>query len=104
MQNGIAAVQTRIRTGALRILAGACPNLLHEAGLYRWDDTPEDHRSETPADGYDHALDALRYLVSRLDERGGPGTKKREEEKPVTWQAVWNKKLMWDNEEAWRTL
>ena len=70
--NGIAAVQTRIRTGTLRIVQGTCPNLLDEAGLYRWDDAPEERRSEKPVDGYDHALDALRYLISRLDERRPP--------------------------------
>jgi Terminase large subunit, T4likevirus-type, N-terminal/Terminase RNaseH-like domain len=72
VHNGIAAVQTRIRTGTLKIVDGACPNLLNEAGLYRWDDAPEDNRSEQPADGYDHALDALRYLIGRLDEGKPP--------------------------------
>jgi hypothetical protein len=64
---GIAAVQARIRNGTLRIVKDSCPNLLDEAGLYRWDDTPKDARSEEPREGYDHALDALRYLISRLD-------------------------------------
>ncbi|HMF20030.1 MAG TPA: terminase family protein [Gemmataceae bacterium] len=67
VRNGIAGVQTRIRKGSLKILEGACPNLLTEAGLYRWDDAPGNNRSEEPKEGYDHALDALRYLISRLD-------------------------------------
>jgi hypothetical protein len=70
VKDGIVAVQTRIRAGLLRIVAGACPNLLNEAGLYRWDDAPDERRPEKPAEGYDHALDALRYLISRIDERG----------------------------------
>ncbi len=68
IRQGIAAVQARIRAGTLRILEGACPNLLAEAGLYRWDDAPNDSASEQPRDGYDHALDALRYLVHNLDK------------------------------------
>ena len=46
-----------------------------EAGLYRWDDTPEERRSEEPVEGYDHALDALRYLISRIDEGRPPNAK-----------------------------
>ena len=102
-------VQTRIRTGTLRI-EGLHPNLLLEAGLYRWDDTPEDRRSEEPVEGYDHALDALRYLISRLDERRAPtGTPSPRAKgdtdpgaapptsKPHSW-------LRYSNEELWTTL
>lgn len=32
---GIAAVSARVENGTLKILKDACPNLLHEAGLYR---------------------------------------------------------------------
>jgi hypothetical protein len=73
-QPGIAAVRSRIETGTLKILEGACPNLLAEAQLYRYDGD-----SEEPVKEYDHALDALRYLVSKLDwkklaqiRKGGP--------------------------------
>jgi hypothetical protein len=61
---GIAAVQARIRGGTLRIIDGACPNLLAEAGLYHYD--PESN-GEKPNPEDDHALDALRYLIARLD-------------------------------------
>jgi hypothetical protein len=52
----------------LRIVEGACPNLLAEACLYRY---PENGAggSENPLDEHNHALAALRYLISRLDER-----------------------------------
>jgi hypothetical protein len=66
---GIAAVQARVRHGTLRIVAGACPNLLAEAGLYHYDEEATDQRNEQPIGAYDHALDALRYLVSQLDRR-----------------------------------
>jgi hypothetical protein len=61
---GIAAVRSRIENGTLRVLKGCCPNLLTEAGLYRYD--PE-AGSEKPVKEHDHALDALRYLISKLD-------------------------------------
>jgi Terminase large subunit, T4likevirus-type, N-terminal len=65
LRTGIAAVTARMQTGRLRILPGACPNLLGEAGLYRWDD---ESSSETPEDRHNHALAALRYLIGRLDK------------------------------------
>ncbi len=40
---GIAAVRARLEDGALRLLSGRCPNLLAEAGLYRYG---------TPAEGW----------------------------------------------------
>jgi hypothetical protein len=64
---GIAAVTARLETDRLKIVAGACPNLLREAALYRYSDDRTDRRSETPVDEHNHALDALRYLVSMID-------------------------------------
>jgi hypothetical protein len=68
LQLGIAAVTARLADGRLRIVEGACPNLLAEACLYRY---PEEGKggSENPLDEHNHALAALRYLVSRIDER-----------------------------------
>ncbi len=63
---GIMAVSARIESGRLRVLAGTCPMLLYEASLYRY---PEGGGSEVPEDDHNHAVGALRYLVSRLDER-----------------------------------
>ena len=62
---GIAGVRSRLKNGTLKILEGACPNLLAEAQLYRYD--PDSGRSEDPVKEHDHALDALRYLISKLD-------------------------------------
>jgi hypothetical protein len=68
LRTGIAALRARLQDGALKVLAGACPNLLAEAGLYHYD--PADKgRSEKPVKEYDHALDALRYLISKIDAR-----------------------------------
>jgi hypothetical protein len=38
-----------------------------EAGLYRYGDGPRDQYAEVPLDEHNHALAALRYLISRLD-------------------------------------
>jgi hypothetical protein len=67
---GIAAVGTRIRTGRLRIDPKRCPNLAAEAALYRYpDDAERKVYGENPIDDNNHALGALRYLISRLDAR-----------------------------------
>jgi hypothetical protein len=73
---GIGAVKDRLATGRLRVVEGKCPNLLYEAGLYRYEGAEEARGSESPLGEQDHALDALRYLVSRLDKgRLGRGAK-----------------------------
>jgi hypothetical protein len=66
---GIAAVRARLERGTLKVLEGACPNLLAEAALYRY--TPEKGStcSENPLDAHNHALGALRYMISKLDAR-----------------------------------
>jgi hypothetical protein len=65
---GIAAVQARLQTGRLRVLRGRVPHLLAEARLYRYPAHMVDGpNGETPVDAHNHALAALRYLISRLD-------------------------------------
>jgi hypothetical protein len=65
---GIAAVTARIRTKRLRIYKPKCQNLIAEAKLYRYPGKYEgNENSETPIDDHNHALAALRYLVSRID-------------------------------------
>jgi hypothetical protein len=105
INTGIMAVTRRLNEGTLKVLEGACPNLLHEAGLYRYDDEAGD--SETPVDAHNHALAALRYLISRLDgrrlaqiERAAAAGEEQPKEQPQPkkpWLSVWN-------EELWRRL
>ena len=64
---GIAAVSARLEDGRLKVLEGRCPNLLTEAGMYRWGES-EVCRAEVPVDDHNHALAALRYLIARLDK------------------------------------
>jgi hypothetical protein len=69
IRHGIAAVRGRLENGTLRVLEGSCPNLVAEAGPYRYGAETDGRRSEAPVDEYNHALAALRYLISRLDAR-----------------------------------
>jgi hypothetical protein len=95
-------VTARIEEGSLRVVAGACPNLLHEAGLYRYSDEVSDRRSEVPVDDHNHALGALRYLVSRIDEgRMGRlrGARRAAEEAARPKKDNWWLRL--DNEALW---
>ena len=80
---GIAAVTSRLRTGRLRIDAERCPNLLAEAKAYRYPSEAEQRLlGENPIDDNNHALSALRYLVSRIDQGRGRSSGKWEEPKP----------------------
>jgi hypothetical protein len=65
---GIAAVTARLRTGRLKVLRRAAPNLLAEARLYRYPGARENvGESEEPLDQHNHALAALRYLIASID-------------------------------------
>jgi hypothetical protein len=93
----------------LRVIEGRCPNLLSEAALYRYSDDPRDRQAEIPVDEHNHALAALRYLVSRLDARRMAGRRRRAEDTPAAEddstsprrQRPW---LRLDNESLWTPL
>jgi hypothetical protein len=104
---GIAAVSARLEDGSLRIPEGRCPNLLAEAELYRYSTEAEDKRAETPVDDNNHALAALRYLVSQLDagklgRREGAKASGTEEAKKL--DAAQKKWMSWRNEALWTRL
>jgi hypothetical protein len=115
---GIAAVRARLENGTLRVLQGACPNLLAEAALYRYETERGSVVSENPKNEQNHALDALRYLVSRLDARlmarfrkRGPSAAASPQEQPPAsepapppQQRAANKWLRYSNEELWTRL
>jgi hypothetical protein len=67
---GIAAVTARLRTGRLKVCGYRRPNLLAEAKLFRYP-TPQERVviGERPIDENNHALGAVRYLITRLDAR-----------------------------------
>jgi hypothetical protein len=68
---GIAAVTARLRTGRLKVLSTQCWNLVAESKLYRYPTAQErpGQRFENPVDDHNHALGALRYLISRIDHK-----------------------------------
>ncbi len=104
LRPGIAAVSARLEAGLLKVVAGRCPNLLAEAGLYRYSDDPRERHAEVPVDEQNHALSALRYLVSGLDarhlagRRGPPAAGPDGPEPPPHKAKPW---LRLDNEELW---
>jgi hypothetical protein len=112
---GIAAVHARLQSGRLKVLEGACPNLLMEASLYRWNTELGSARSEAPVPEDNHALDALRYLISRLDARTmarirrgpPPDETPTDNEAPPAAAPTPRKEQKWlryDNEELWTPL
>ena len=105
-------MHSRIEAGTLKIIGSACPNLVFESELYQCEPG-----CGNPAKEYDHALDALRYLIFKLDakrlakkkwfwqrngkadgggaEAGGEDGDGKKVERP--WLSVWN-------EELWRRI
>jgi hypothetical protein len=88
--------------GTLRILPGACPNLLAEAELYRYSTESQNRRAETPEDDNNHALGALRYLISILDAHklksgkktlNAAQTDKQDAPAPKKWLSLKNEAL-----------
>jgi hypothetical protein len=112
LRPGIAAVSARVENGTLRVLEGCCPNLLYEAALYRYSDEPGERNAEVPVDEHNHALAALRYLISRLDarqmarNRHGPGAAAAPDTTPDAVPPSRGKRpwLRLDNEQLWTPL
>src|SRR5262245_57355044 len=104
LRAGIAAVTARLNDGRLKVMEGRCPNLLVEAGLYRYSSDPDNRDAETPVDDHNRALAALRYLVCRLDRRrvavvqkagaaGGGPTAAPPQGPPNWWQEMMREEL-----------
>jgi hypothetical protein len=113
---GIAAVAARIRTGRLVVSRSTCANLIAEAGLYRYPSSSERAvEGEKPIDEHNHALGALRYLVSQLDARfiarlrklagGRPGAHEGPTEEEPAEQACKEREPerqdLWHNPDVW---
>lgn len=96
---GVAAVTARIRTGRLKVRRQNCPNLLAEARLYRYGPVQLDAASsELPIDAHNHALGALRYLVSRLDAGLVARIRRTPPSASAAAEPPW---LRHDNDELW---
>lgn len=72
LENGIALVHERIRTGRLKV-RGTLGSLIDEAGKHRYEKQTgkqgHEKTTEKPLDQDNHALAALRYLVVGIDRR-----------------------------------
>jgi hypothetical protein len=113
-RSGIDMVRHRMRTGRLKIVRGACRDLVRELGLYVRDINKPDE--EEPIKRDDHAPDALRYLVvghdrNRYVESGEPqetdeqmAEREQAESESRAMQALevaasrdWNDPQLWGN-------
>src|SRR5438105_383875 len=65
--------QKASRGGSDRPVCHLHADISAEAGLYRYSDDPAERRAEIPVDAHNHAISALRYLLSKLDARGLKG-------------------------------
>ena len=65
--NGILAVNNRIASNRLKIVKSRCPAVIAEAETYIFPEKNEEIIGDKPLDRDNHALDALRYMISGLD-------------------------------------
>lgn len=69
IQVGIDAVTARINTGRLRVLQRYCPALIAESEVYCYPENDEQIVGDKPVDMDNHAMDALRYMITGIDVR-----------------------------------
>ena len=64
---GIEAVNSRIYNNKLRVVSNRCIALQAEAEVYMYPETEDESGGDKPIDADNHAMDALRYMVSGID-------------------------------------
>lgn len=64
--DGINVVLNWLDEERIHIIAEKCPELLKEFAAYIWDAKAQERGEDKPVKQYDHALDALRYLLQTL--------------------------------------
>ncbi len=65
--NGILSVNRRIKLQKLKIVQNRCPAVVAESETYIYPEKNEEIIGDKPLDKDNHALDALRYLITGLD-------------------------------------
>ena len=84
VEAGIQRIRELLKRGAIRINK-RCVNLISEFEMYSYDDEKgEKNENENPVKAYDHALDALRYVVSSLPEFSQTNIKRALEQHFIT--------------------
>jgi hypothetical protein len=63
----IPLVTQRIQTGRLKVWRSRCPNLIKESQMYAREPEEDARGHRPPIDGWNHAFDALGYLVTHID-------------------------------------
>ncbi len=66
IEAGIAMVDSRVRTGFLKVY-NTCTNLIEESRHYQRAQDRDGDFKEKPIDKHNHAMDCLRYLITGLD-------------------------------------
>jgi hypothetical protein len=97
----LAAVTARIQSHRLFIREGACPNLMSEAGLYRYPEARNNLDAEDPVDDHNHALSALRYLIASIDQGRQIASPPRPPSPPPPARRRW---LHWTNSALYRRI
>ena len=100
LRRGIALVSARIRTDRLKV-SPRCVHLIAESRLYRYP-APKDRAllGEVPIDADNHALAALRYLVTKI-EHGAPSDMGVEEKEPPARRRIDDDDDDWEEERRW---
>lgn len=65
---GISAVAVKLTEKLLKV-AASCVNTLKEFGSYIWDVKAQERGEDKPKKKYDHAMDALRYVIYMLSKK-----------------------------------
>ena len=58
---GLSTTHSRLASGNVKLLKGACPRLEKELHVYSWDSTAQGRGEDRPRKTADHCIDALRY-------------------------------------------
>jgi hypothetical protein len=100
---GLARICARLEAGTLRVVKDCCPNLLKETELYCYSTDPQERNAEVPVDEHNHAISALRYLLSIVDAFGmagrpRAGRKPAPPPPPETGMTVWDVSLWLKNQ------
>jgi len=88
---GIQAVATRLSTDRLRI-SSRCTNTIREFESYEWRESNDGQRLDQPVKKNDHAMDALRYTIVRVD-----GAKTSPRIREIGERAIANEEGMYDD-------
>lgn len=67
IMNGILAVNRRIYNNTMLVVSNRCPAVVAESETYIYPEKDEEVIGDKPVDKDNHAMDAMRYMISGLD-------------------------------------